>query len=134
MIAIVVGSVTKITKKQIKHIEESINDANKILYKDVCLYYVGNDNYTLIKEHEFIEGLLNSKVLIMSGGETAYSLLNASGFDYLISNRQIMPLISTGTINGGLLHGKKYVIKGGSIGDVNVYNKIMEYINNKICE
>jgi uncharacterized protein YgbK (DUF1537 family) len=100
---------------------------NKILYKDITLYNPVEDHFGNITEKEFMQELARSDVLIMSGGETAYTLLHSSGFNYLLSYNQIMPLISTGIIMGGLFHEKNYVIKGGSIGDASIYDSLIKY-------
>ena len=129
MISIVVGSTTEITEKQIAYLQNKI-ESNEIKNKDLKLYYLGEENFSKIIEKEFLQNLIPSDILIISGGETAYSLLDSSGFHYLASGKQILPLISTGIIKGGLFDGKKYVIKGGSIGDIDVYETIIQYARN----
>ena len=126
MISIIIGSTTEITKKQIAYLMAKMN-INKILYKDITLYNPVEDQFGNITEKEFMQELARSDVLIMSGGETAYTLLHSSGFNYLLSYNQIMPLISTGIIMGGLFHEKNYVIKGGSIGDASIYDSLIKY-------
>ena len=126
MISIIIGSTTEITKKQIAYLMAKMN-INKILYKDITLYNPVEDHFGNITEKEFMQELARSDVLIMSGGETAYTLLHSSGFNYLLSYNQIMPLISTGIIMGGLFHEKNYVIKGGSIGDASIYDSLIKY-------
>ncbi len=126
MISIIIGSTTEITKKQIAYLMAKMN-INKILYRDITLYTPVEDQFGNITEKEFMQELARSDVLIMSGGETAYTLLHSSGFNYLLSYNQIMPLISTGIIMGGLFHEKNYVIKGGSIGDASIYDSLIKY-------
>ena len=126
MISIVVGSNTEITGKQIAYMQDKIEN-NEIKSNDLKLYYLGEENFSKITEKEFLHNLIPSDILIISGGETAYSLLDMSGFHYLLSGKQIMPLISTGIIKGGLFDSKKYVIKGGSIGNIDVYETIIKY-------
>jgi uncharacterized protein YgbK (DUF1537 family) len=129
MISIIIGSTTEITRKQIAYIQAKINGDN-MLYKDIMLYNPLEDQFGNITEKEFMHGLARSDVLIMSGGETAYTLLYSSGFSYLLSRNQIMPLISTGIIIGGLFHEKNYIIKGGSIGDASIYDSLIKYARN----
>ncbi len=126
MISIIIGSTTEITKQQVAYLMAKMN-INKILYKDITLYNPVEDHFGNITEKEFMQELARSDVLIMSGGETAYTLLHSSGFNYLLSYNQIMPLISTGIIMGGLFHEKNYVIKGGSIGDASIYDSLIKY-------
>ncbi len=126
MISIIIGSTTEITKQQVAYLMAKMN-INKILYKDITLYNPVEDQFGNITEKEFMQELARSDVLIMSGGETAYTLLHSSGFNYLLSYNQIMPLISTGIIMGGLFHEKNYVIKGGSIGDASIYDSLIKY-------
>ena len=129
MISIVVGSTTEITGKQIAYLQDKI-ESNKIMSNGLKLYYLVEENFSKITEKEFLHNLIPSNILIISGGETAYSLLDMSGFHYLGSGKQIMPLISTGIIKGGLFDSKKYVIKGGSIGDIDIYETIIKYARN----
>ena len=126
MISIIIGSTTEITKQQVAYLMAKMN-INKILYRDITLYTPVEDQFGNITEKEFMQELARSDVLIMSGGETAYTLLHSSGFNYLLSYNQIMPLISTGIIMGGLFHEKNYVIKGGSIGDASIYDSLIKY-------
>ncbi len=126
MISIIIGSTTEITKQQVAYLMAKMN-INKILYRDITLYTPVEDQFGNITEKEFMQELARSDVLIMSGGETAYTLLHSSGFSYLLSYNQIMPLISTGIIMGGLFHEKNYVIKGGSIGDASIYDSLIKY-------
>ena len=126
MISIIIGSTTEITKQQVAYLMAKMN-INKILYRDITLYTPVEDHFGNITEKEFMQELARSDVLIMSGGETAYTLLHSSGFNYLLSYNQIMPLISTGIIMGGLFHEKNYVIKGGSIGDASIYDSLIKY-------
>ncbi|WMT50741.1 MAG: nucleotide-binding domain containing protein [Ferroplasma sp.] len=127
MISIVVGSMTEITEKQIAHLHKTLQNDGKASSNNVALYYLRDEHFSRIRDKEFLRELSISNTLIMSGGETAYSLLDASGFDYLISGGQIMPLISTGKVSGGLFNGLHYIIKGGSIGEINIYEKMIEF-------
>lgn len=127
MISIVVGSMTEITEKQIMYVQKTIANNRKSSKNTVVLYYLKDMHFNRIKNKNFLREISISDTLIMSGGETAYSLLDASGFDYLISGEQIMPLISTGIISGGLFNGLHYIIKGGSIGEIDIYEKMIEY-------
>lgn len=129
MISIVVGSTTEITIKQIAYLENRIKD-NKLFYKDIMLYYLDKNEFNNIKDGKFLHNIAKSDILIMSGGETAYSLLSSSGFKYLMSRNQIMPLISTGIIKGGLFNNKLYIIKGGSLGGVDIYDIMIKYARN----
>lgn len=127
MISIVVGSITEITEKQMEYLQRIIKNDRKASNYNVALYYMRDEHFSRIRDKEFLMHLSISDTLIMSGGETAYSLLDASGFDYLISSEQIMPLVSTGIVIGGLFNGLHYIIKGGSIGEINIYETMIEY-------
>lgn len=127
MISIVVGSITEITEKQMEYLRRIIKNDRKASNYNVVLYYMRDEHFSRIRDKEFLMHLSISDTLIMSGGETAYSLLDASGFDYLISREQIMPLVSTGIVIGGLFNGLHYIVKGGSIGEINIYETMIEY-------
>ncbi len=126
MISIIVGSITEITGKQIASLNHKIKSCEN-LYNDVKLYYLGESNFNCLTNRKFLHNLIQSDVFIISGGETAYSLLESSEFEFLLSGNQIMPLISTGIIRGGLFNGKNYIIKGGSIGNIDIYETIIRY-------
>jgi uncharacterized protein YgbK (DUF1537 family) len=125
-VAIAVGSCTEITRKQLLYLK---NNPLFIERTDIELYYLGSESFSRSADINFIKILRDFQVLIMSGGTTAYSILSTAGFEYILSGPGILPLISTGTIKGGILDGKKCIIKGGSLGDVNIYVKLVEYAN-----
>jgi uncharacterized protein YgbK (DUF1537 family) len=126
VISIIIGSITENTREQVAHIARRMNE-NRMFYEDVSLYNPSEEQFAQITRKEFLQELAKSNVLIMSGGETAFSILNSSGFNCLVSDYQVMPLISTGIIKGGLLHDRIYIIKGGSIGDIDIYELLIKY-------
>lgn len=127
--AIIIGSCTDITHRQVNYIRNNmISLVNSTIgHFKIQLFYLTGNNFTLINKKDFILSLKEYSVLVLSGGETAYTVLDNADFGYLESGPHILPLISTGTIYGGILDGKKYIIKGGSIGDESIYKKIIEY-------
>jgi uncharacterized protein YgbK (DUF1537 family) len=127
VISIIVGSMTEITGRQIVYLQDIMAHDENGYYKNVILHHLKGGDFRGITDKKFLMDISISRTLIMSGGETAYSLLNESGFDHLISGNQIMPLVSTGIICGGLFNGIHYIIKGGSIGEIDIYEKIIEY-------
>ena len=127
--AIIIGSCTDITYRQVNYIRNNlISPVNSSTgHFNIQLFYLTGNNFAVINKKDFILSLKEYSVLVLSGGETAYTVLNNADFGYLESGPHILPLISTGIIYGGILDGKKYIIKGGSIGDESIYKKIIEY-------
>jgi uncharacterized protein YgbK (DUF1537 family) len=127
--AIIIGSCTNTTYRQVNYIRNNlICPLHSITgHFRIQLFFLTGNNFSLIGKKDFILSLQEYSVLVLSGGETAYTVLYNADFDCLESGPQILPLISTGIIHGGILNGKKYVIKGGSIGNDNIYKKIIEY-------
>ena len=127
--AIIIGSCTDITYRQVNYIRNNlISPVNSSTgHFNIQLFDLTGNNFAVINKKDFILSLKEYSVLVLSGGETAYTVLNNADFGYLESGTHILPLISTGIIYGGILDGKKYIIKGGSIGDESIYKKIIEY-------
>ncbi len=130
-IAIIIGTCSGITDKQIMKLNSAGYYNSEDIYekKDVALFVLTESKWIKTKSAEFIYNLSWYDFLIMSGGETAYSVLSSSNFDYLLSSHQYLPLISTGIIKGGILNNKKYILKGGSLGNENIYLDLIEHIN-----
>ena len=127
--AIIIGSCTNITYRQVNYIRNNlISPVNSSTgHFNIQLFDLTGNNFAVITKKDFILSLKEYSVLVLSGGETAYTVLDNADFGYLESGPHILPLISTGIIYGGILDGKKYIIKGGSIGDESIYKKIIEY-------
>lgn len=130
-IGIIIGTYRKITLKQIDYlIKNGIKikslDDNEINNIDLYKFKLDID-YKKI-DYIYINKLLNYDYLIMSGGETAFYILNKSKFLYIENKDGIMPLISRGIIKGGILNNKKIVLKGGDIGNEDIYLKIINCI------
>ena len=130
-IGIIIGSLTAITEKQVEYLKRTVHSGTLNIENcpDIKLFYLPETDFSTIKDMDFISLLIECRGLIMSGGETAFSVLDASGFNYLESGEQILPLISTGIIHGGMLDGKRYVIKGGSLGDDDIYIKLIQHLS-----
>ena len=126
---IIIGSCTDITYRQVNYIRNNlISPVNSSTgHFNIQLFDLTGNNFAVITKKDFILSLKEYSVLVLSGGETAYTVLDNADFGYLESGPHILPLISTGIIYGGILDGKKYIIKGGSIGDESIYKKIIEY-------
>ena len=130
-IGIIIGSLTAITEKQVRYLKRTLhsNTMNIKNCPEIKLFYLPETNFSTINDRESISLLIECNALIMSGGETAFSVLDASGFNYLESGEQILPFISTGIIHGGMLDGERYVIKGGSLGNDDIYVKLIQRLS-----
>ncbi len=130
-IGIIIGSLTTITERQVGHLKHTLNSGTLNIKNcpEIKLFYLPETNFSTINDIDFISLLIECNALIMSGGETAFYVLDTSGFNYLESGEQILPLISTGTVHGGMLDGKQYVIKGGSLGSDDIYVKLIQHLS-----
>lgn len=130
-IGIIIGSLTAITEKQVEYLKRTLRSDSLNIKNcpEIKLFYLQETDFSTVKDMGFISLLMECNALIMSGGETAFCVLDTSGFNYLESEEQILPLISTGTVHGGMLDGKRYVIKGGSLGDYDIYIKLIQHLS-----
>ncbi|KJE48682.1 MULTISPECIES: hypothetical protein [Acidiplasma] len=128
-IAIVIGTNTYETLMQIHHMLlnglkiHNISDETG----ETDIYYFGTNNWRNINSKDFINKLKKYDLIIISGGETAFSLLNSSEFKFIKNMQCFMPLVSCGIINGGDLDSKYVILKGGGIGGPDIYFKIIDY-------
>ncbi len=129
-IAIIIGSNTDITLGQVKYLKDHLifGELNLDDNYKIKLFHLPGANFVQSTDKNFIESLKEYTILILSGGDTAYSVLHTAEFNYLESGDRILPLISTGTIHGGVFDGKKYIIKGGSLGDDDIYIKLIKHL------
>jgi len=81
-----------------------------------------------LMDKHFLQSLVVYDALFLSGGETANYLLEKSGFQSILNQESIAPLVSTGIVQGGLLDGKIVVLKGGSIGDDKMFKRIRSWM------
>jgi D-threonate/D-erythronate kinase len=82
----------------------------------------------LLMDRNFFQSLVEYDALFLSGGETANYILEKSGFQCILNYESIEPLVSTGVVQGGLFDGKLVVLKGGSIGDDNMFKRIRNWM------
>ncbi len=129
-ISILIGTYRDKTLKQIDYLIGhgiKLRNFNEPL-SDIDLYAFKLDYDYMKIDEKFIKKLLNYDYIIISGGETAFYILNKADFVYIENKKDIMPLISTGIIKGGFFNNKKLILKGGNIGNDDVYLKIIDYI------
>ncbi len=130
-ISIVIGTYRDKTLKQLDYLADSGIKPKNLdgdVVNDIDLYaFRLNTDYKEIDE-KFIKKLSNYDYIIISGGETAFYILNKANFVYIENKKNIMPLISKGIVKGGILNNKRLVLKGGNIGDSDIYLKIIDCI------
>ena len=128
-ISIVIGTYRDKTLKQLDYLADSGIKPKNLdgdVVNDIDLYaFRLNTDYKEIDE-KFIKKLSNYDYIIISGGETAFYILNKANFVYIENKKNIMPLISKGIVKGGILNNKRLVLKGGNIGDSDIYLKIID--------
>lgn len=131
-IAIVVGTFRDITVRQIGYLENAGIKACKpciLPERGIDLFSFHLDEESHLISERFMKFIAGYDYLVMSGGETAGFMLRNSNFSYIINGESIMPLVSTGSVAGGILHGVRIVLKGGLIGNDSCYGDILEWID-----
>ncbi|MBP3927256.1 MAG: hypothetical protein J6D13_08815, partial [Clostridium sp.] len=63
--------------------------------------------------------------LIVIGGETSQNVFGAAGIEHLSLGRPIAPGVAQGKILDGILTGKEFALKGGSMGRENTLDQMM---------
>jgi uncharacterized protein YgbK (DUF1537 family) len=133
-ICFIVGSTHENTIRQIEKARRSgikvinIKDSNSLQSYDEVIV-----SFDLMKDRDylnedFIRQVAQFDALVVSGGETANSLINMSKANYLESIGEVMPLVGVSLIKGGLLDGKVIITKGGIIGGEDAYLRIRDYL------
>ena len=136
-IAIVVGTFRDITVRQIAYLENLGIKACKpciLPERDIDLFSFHLDEESHLISGDFMKFIAGYDYLVMSGGETAGFLLRNSDFSYIMNGESIMPLVSTGSVAGGILHGVRIVLKGGLIGNDSCYGDILEWIDGQAAQ
>ena len=76
-----------------------------------------------------LSGMLLSKIdferLILIGGETSQNVFGAAGTEHLRLDRPIAPGVAQGEILDGMLAGREFALKGGSMGREDTLDKMM---------
>lgn len=67
--------------------------------------------------------------LVIIGGDTAQSVLRASGAAGIVLHDEPFPGVPAGTIDGGLLDGVRVVTKAGAFGDEDVLVKVIDCLS-----
>ena len=130
-VGFVVGTMDPRTLEQIDHMRRLGYPVQKPAVKragEVDLFVFSMEKDKGIVTQPFLEHLAEYDALVLSGGATANHVLARSGFRYLQNDGQVQPLISSGIVRGGLLDGKRVVLKGGFIGDEKTYKTILDWL------
>jgi D-threonate/D-erythronate kinase len=94
----------------------------------VCIFTLDLRHESILIEDAFVKSLQDYDALVLSGGATASFLLEKANFDYIVNHPQLQPLVSCGTVKGGLFDGKLIILKGGFIGDEKTYKTILDWL------
>lgn len=63
--------------------------------------------------------------LVVIGGETAQAVFKAAGVNYLRLEGSLEPAVAQGKILDGILAGKEFAVKGGSVGSIDALEKML---------
>jgi len=130
-VAFVVGTRDPRSLEQIRHMkdlgfavqEPGLKRAEGV---DVFTFSIGNQKSLITRP--FLEQLAGYDALVLSGGTTANHVLGRSGFECLLNDGQVQPLVSSALVSGGVFDGKRVVLKGGFIGDEKTYKTILDWL------
>jgi uncharacterized protein YgbK (DUF1537 family) len=130
-VAFVVGTRDPRTMEQVRHMRRlgfPIQKPAVNRTEDVDLFSFSMEKEKGIVTLPFLKHLAEYDALVLSGGATANYVLKRSDFGYLQNDGQVQPLVSSGIVKGGLLDGKRVVLKGGFIGDEKTYKTILDWL------
>ena len=130
-VAFVVGTRDPRTMEQLRHMKGLGFPIQKPAVKraeGVDVFFFSMKKEKGVITGPFMEHLAGYDALVLSGGATANLILERSGFRYLQSEGQVQPLVSSGIVKGGLLDGRRVVLKGGFIGDEKTYKTILDWL------
>lgn len=133
-VAFVIGTRDRITLKQLRYMSRegfAIGQPGSIDPGRVSIFSFSLASDATIVDDAFLDSLRGYDAIVLSGGATANFILEKSGFDYIANGPQLQPLLSSGTVTGGLFDGKTVVLKGGFIGYENTYKTILEWLKQK---
>ncbi|MGA2663928.1 MAG: four-carbon acid sugar kinase family protein [Nitrososphaerales archaeon] len=130
-VAFVVGTGDPRTVEQIRYLGDLGFPVQKPRVKraeevDVFSFSIGREKDLVTGA--FLEQLRAYDALVLSGGATANHVLERAGTRRLLNDGQVQPLVSSGVVSGGVLDGKRVVLKGGSIGDDKTYKTILDWL------
>ena len=129
-IIVLVGTYRSITERQIKFLKERLPYLKTTYGENVEIFEFKLDKQSYYINDSFMSSLSEYDLMIMSGGETSDFILRKADFSYLYNLPGPFPLISYAIIYGGILEGKRIILKGGLIGNDAIYLSIVEWIHN----
>lgn len=133
-ICIIVGTYRTTSLRQIDCLRQRGYEVRKPPSEsstDVVVYAFKLDRDKCYLTSEFITSLERYDAVILSGGETASTILNLTRFHYLENVKGPSPLVSAATIKGGALDGKIVLLKGGLIGGDDIYLNLISWLEHK---
>lgn len=133
-VAFVVGTRDGMTLKQLRHMELEgfiVRPPTSEEAAKVSIFAFSLDDEARLVDNSFVDSLRDYDAIVLSGGATASFVLGKSRFDCIVNGAQVQPLLSTGTVRGGILDGKPVVLKGGFIGDEKTYKTILEWLKQR---
>lgn len=133
-VAFVIGTRDGMTLKQLRHIELEgfiVRPPKSEEAAEVSIFAFSLDNEARLVDDSFVDSLRDYDAIVLSGGATASFVLDKSRFDCIVNGAQVQPLLSTGTVRGGILDGTLVVLKGGFIGDEKTYKTILEWLKQR---
>jgi uncharacterized protein YgbK (DUF1537 family) len=133
-VAFVIGTRDGMTQKQLHFMEKegfAIRRPASIDAADVNVFSFSLEVDAKLIDDSFVNSLRDYDAIVLSGGATANFVLEMSDFGCIVNGAQMQPLLSTGTVRGGVLDGKLVVLKGGFIGHENTYKMILQWLKQR---
>jgi uncharacterized protein YgbK (DUF1537 family) len=133
-VAFVIGTRDGTTLKQLQHMQRegfAIRPPISTEAADVSIFSFSLDTNAELIDDSFVNSLRDYDAIVLSGGATASYVLEMSDFGCIVNGAQVQPLLSSGTVRGGVLDGKFVVLKGGFIGDEKTYKTILKWLKQR---
>jgi len=133
-VAFVIGTRDGMTMKQLQHMQRegfAIRPPASTEAADVSIFSFSLDTNAELIDGSFVSSLRDYDAIVLSGGATASYVLEMSDFECIVNDAQVQPLLSSGTVRGGVLDGKFVVLKGGFIGDEKTYKTILKWLKQR---
>jgi uncharacterized protein YgbK (DUF1537 family) len=76
---------------------------------------------------------LRPDAFVLIGGDTTYRIMNEFGVESLVVDGRVVPGVSTGHLVGGIFNELPFVLKGGSVGDLDIVSRMIDYLCVCVC-
>ncbi|GGM72682.1 hypothetical protein GCM10007108_08520 [Thermogymnomonas acidicola] len=132
-VCLVIGTYRPKTVKQIIALRSSISDGFLRIGGHSVKVDITFEPLERMKskiDRDFVDRLANYDLIVISGGLTAETVLEKSGYHHILSRPADVIMTGAGTVVGGRLDGKEVILKGGMVGGEGIY---VDLIMGAVC-